>query len=75
MIYIFHLVDLHIYFIAVPSVFSLFWPCLIALGPLRKKIEREVREKEDRERKRRREAEKGDNTIRWFVTKRQRIRI
>ena len=53
LIYIFHLVDLHIYFIAVPSVFSLFWPFLIALGPLRKKIEREVREKEDRERRER----------------------
>ena len=31
-------------FITVPSVFSLFWTFLIALGPLRKKIERGERE-------------------------------
>ena len=65
MIYIFYLVDLHIYFIAVPSVFSLFWPFLIALGPLRKKIEREVREKEDRER---REGGSGDERLRREIT-------
>ena len=55
LIYIFHVVDLHIYFIAVPSGFFFFWPFHIALGPLRKKIERE---------RERRERGSGDERLR-----------
>jgi hypothetical protein len=65
-------------FIAVPSIFSLlaFSYCFGSTEKEnRERDERESRKREARERKRRREAEKGDNTVRWFVTERQRIRI